>query len=114
MVEGWVGVGVITLVGYAAMIWRILVIERTLNERVDSLDRSLGAVVQHLVEKLENISGAAEGITLINQNPIGQIIEFLQGRAPQNEADASKNSQAVRDDYGQFSEVIDLDGETEN
>ena len=108
------GVAIVTLFGFGVLIWRILLIERTLNERVDSLDRSLGAVVQHLVEKIDAVTqnlGAAEGITLINQNPIGQIIEFLQGRTPPASPDESMNSQQVRNERGEFSEVVDIDGE---
>ena len=97
----WVGLG--NLVCSGILIWRVLVVESTLHDRVDEIDRSLGGVVGLIVEKIDAISANVPDINLINQNPIGQIIDFLKGNAPD---EALINSQPrPKGSDGQFIEV---------
>ena len=83
-------------------------IETALHDRVDEIDRSLGSVVHMIIEKMDAISSSVPDINLINQNPIGQIIDFLKGSAPDNQV--IKGQPAPRDSTGQFVEVIPEDG----
>ena len=109
----WDGVGLATLGSVLVLLWRILIVERTLHERVDEIDRSLGAVVGMIIEKMDSISSSVPDINLINQNPIGQIIEFLKGNAPAGPDQGVINSQPPpKGADGQFVEVEPL-GKTE-
>ena len=113
MVEVGVWLGLGTLLCGFIVIWRVFVIEEALHQRVDDIDSSLGAVVGAIIEKIETISSQVPDINLINQNPIGQIIDFLKGNAP---PDSIINPPTIpRDDTGQFVEVeSELDGTKES
>ena len=103
MVEVGVWLGLGTLVCGFIVIWRVFVIEEALHQRVDDIDSSLGSVVGAIIERIEAISSQVPDINLINQNPIGQIIDFLKGNAP---PDSIINRPDVpRADTGQFVEV---------
>ena len=107
MVEGWVGVGLATCIIGIVVIWRILVIEKTLNDRVDGIDNNLGILATHILEKINAITSQVPDINLINQNPIGQIIDFLKGNAPT--APNNSGRPPPREKNGQFTEGI-VDG----
>ena len=85
MVEVGVGLGLGTVIIGLFLIWRIFVIEENLNSRIDELDRGLGAVVGNIIERMDAIGANVPDINLINQNPIGQILDFLRGQAPGGE-----------------------------
>ncbi len=104
MVEGAVVAGLVSSIVGLIIIWRVWVIENTLNERVDGIDNNLGILATHILDKINSITSQVPDINLINQNPIGQIIEFLRGNAPTN----SDNSghPPPREPNGQFQEVI--------
>jgi len=108
-----VGLGLGTLIMGFIVIWRVFVIEEALHSRVDDIDSSLGAVVGAIIEKIDAISSQVPDINLINQNPIGQIIDFLKGNAP---PDSIINRQEVpRTETGQFVEVeSEISGKTES
>ena len=91
-------VGVATLVCVLVLFWRIWLVEQTLNERVDDIDRSLGQVVGLLIEKMDSMADRAVSIT---ENPIGQILEFLKSSNPNRESIPSQ----PRGEAGQFIEV---------
>jgi len=101
----WVGLGTL-LVGIVA-VWRIIVIETALHDRIDEIDRSLGSVVGMIIDKIDNFSQQMPEISLINQNPIGQIIDFLKGNSPESVINSQPKP---RDSTGQFVEVIPEDG----
>ena len=101
----WVGLGTL-MVGIVA-VWRIIVIETALHDRIDEIDRSLGSVVGMIIEKIDHISSSVPDINLINQNPIGQIIDFLKGNSPESVINSQPKP---RDSTGQFVEVIPEDG----
>ena len=85
------------------LIWRIEIVKATIHDRVDEIDRSLGSVVGMIIDKIDGFSQKMPEISLINQNPIGQIIDFLKGNAPQ---ESVINSQPKpRDSSGQFVEI---------
>jgi hypothetical protein len=110
MVTVWDAVGLGTLVLVIVLIWRVWVVENALHERVDDIDASLGGVVGLIIEKIDLISSSVPDINLINQNPIGQIIDFLKGNSP----DTVINSQPkARDSTGQFVEVDAIHGKSE-
>ena len=109
MVEGAVVAGLVSSIVGLVIIWRIAVIEKTLNERGDGIDNNLGILATHILDKINSITSQVPDINLINQNPIGQIIEFLRGNAP---ATSNSGHPPPREPNGQFQEVI-LDGETE-
>lgn len=111
MVEVWLWVALGNLVCSGVLIWRVLVVESTLHDRVDEIDRSLGGVVGLIVEKIDAISANVPDINLINQNPIGQIIEFLKGNAPNDSIINSQHPPKGSD--GQFIEVDSI-GTKEN
>ena len=79
------GLGLGTVIIGLFLIWRIFVIEENLNTRIDELDRGLGAVVGSIIERMDAIGANVPDINLINQNPIGQILDFLRGQAPGEE-----------------------------
>jgi hypothetical protein len=110
MVTGWDGVGLATLVLVIVLIWRVWVVENALHERVDDIDASLGGVVGLIIEKIDNFSTKMPEISLINQNPIGQIIDFLKGNAPDTVINSPPKD---RDSTGQFVEVVQEHGTTE-
>ena len=96
----WVGLG--TLGIGIVIIWRVFVIEAALHDRVDEIDRSLGSVVGMIIEKNDHISSSVPDINLINQNPIGQIIDFLKGNSPEV---VNNGQPKPRDSTGQFVEI---------
>ena len=104
----WVGLGLglgAIIIGMV-IIWRIFVIEENLNTRIDELDRGLGAVVGNIIERMDAIGANVPDINLINQNPIGQIIEFLRGQAPSNPNGPLMSTPPPRDEStGQYVEV---------
>ena len=95
---GW-GSLILTIV----LIWRIEIVKATIHDRVDEIDNSLGSVVGMIIEKIVNFSTHMPEISLINQNPIGQIIDFLKGNAPQESV--INRQPTPRDSSGQFVEV---------
>ena len=99
MVDVGLGVGVASLVLIIGLLWRIWVVEQTLHDRVDDIDRSLGHVVGMLVEKLDEMANRAVSIT---ENPLGQIFEFVKQMNPNNQ---TINKHQPRADSGQFIEV---------
>jgi len=103
----WLGLGTL-LVGFV-VIWRVFVIEAALHQRVDDIDSSLGAVVGAIIEKIDAISSKVPDINLINQNPIGQIIDFLKGNAPPD--NIINPGPLPRSESGKFVEVKPIDGE---
>jgi len=103
MVEVGVGVGLGTMCLVIVLIWRVWVVERALHDRVDDIDASLGGVVGLIIEKIDHISSSVPDINLINQNPIGQIIDFLKGNAPN--ADIITGHPPRTESTGQFVEV---------
>lgn len=110
MVEVWDAVGLGTLILVIVLIWRVWIVENAIHGRVDDIDRSLGSVVGMIIEKIDKISGNLPEINLINQNPIGQIIDFLKGNAPESIINSQPKP---RDSTGQFVEVIPEHGENE-
>tara|TARA_R110000824_G_scaffold90844_2_gene221609 strand:+ start:1383 stop:1739 length:357 start_codon:yes stop_codon:yes gene_type:complete len=103
MVEVWDMVGLGSLILTIVLIWRIEIVKATIHDRVDEIDRSLGSVVGMIIDKIDGFSQKMPEISLINQNPIGQIIDFLKGNAPQ---ESVINSQPKpRDSSGQFVEI---------
>ena len=103
MVEVALALGLGTLIGVIVLIWRVWVVESALHSRVDDIDSSLGGVVGMIIEKIDAISSQVPDINLINQNPIGQIIEFLKGNAP---GETIKNPPPIpRTETGQFVEA---------
>lgn len=96
-------VGLGTLVLVIVLIWRVWVVEQALHDRIDDIDSSLGGVVGLIIEKIDHISSSVPDINLINQNPIGQIIDFLKGNAPNTEI-ITGHSPAT-DSTGKFVEV---------
>jgi hypothetical protein len=125
MVTVWDGVGLGTLIGVILLIWRIWVVESAIHERVDGIDQSLGGVVGLMIEKIDAIGNRVPEINLINENPIGQLFDFLRGNAPEHrtfnqnipleheqkapEGDNSGNTH-TKDSTGQFVEVVEIDG----
>jgi hypothetical protein len=103
MVEVGLMVGLGTLCLVIVLIWRVWVVEQALHDRVDDIDASLGGVVGMIIEKIDHISSSVPDINLINQNPIGQIIDFLKGNAPP--ADIITGHPPPKDSTGQFVEV---------
>jgi hypothetical protein len=110
MVEGALVAGLATTMIGCVIIWRVWVIEKTLNERIDGIDNNLGILATHILDKINAITSQVPDINLINQNPIGQIIDFLKGNAPTGPINTGHPP--PRESSGQFTEVI-LDGETE-
>ena len=103
MVEVGLGVGLGTMILVLVLIWRVWVVEQALHDRVDDIDASLGGVVGLIIEKIDHISSSVPDINLINQNPIGQIIDFLKGNAPN--ADIITGRPPPTDSTGKFVEV---------
>ena len=95
--------GLGTIVVGIVVIWRVLVIERALHERVDGIDSSLGAVVGMMIEKIDAIGSKVPDINLISQNPIAQIIDFIKGNDPNNQY--KTGHPPPKDNKGQFVEV---------
>jgi len=110
MVEGAVVAGLVSSIVGLVIIWRVWVIEKTLNDRIDGIDNNLGILATHILDKINSITSQVPDINLINQNPIGQIIDFLKGNAPT--APNNSGHPPPREPNGQFQEV-NLDGETE-
>jgi hypothetical protein len=110
MVEGALVAGLATTLFGSVIIWRVWVIEKTLNERIDGIDNNLGILASHILDKINAITSQVPDINLINQNPIGQIIDFLKGNAPDSHSNSGHPT--TREPNGQF-EAIELDGETE-
>lgn len=103
MVEVWLWVVLGNLICSIVLIWRVLVVESTLHDRVDEIDRSLGGVVGLIVEKIDAIGAQVPDINLINQNPMAMIMDFLKGQSP---VDPLINSQhRPKGSDGQFIEV---------
>ena len=102
--------GLVTSIFGCVIIWRVWVIEKTLNERVDGIDNNLGILATHILDKINTITSQVPDINLINQNPIGQIIDFLKGNAPS--APSNSGHPPPREPNGQF-EAMELDGEKE-
>ena len=92
-------VGVVTLGLVCVLFWRVWIVETTIHERVDEIDRSLGSVVGLLIEKLDGMADRAISIT---ENPIGQILEFLKSSNPNK---GNITAQPPRTESGQFIEV---------
>lgn len=107
MVGVWDMVGLGSLILTIVLIWRIEVVKATIHDRVDEIDRSLGSVVGMIIDKIDNFSTQMPEISLINQNPIGQIIDFLKGNSPESVINSQPKP---RDSTGQFVEVIPEDG----
>jgi hypothetical protein len=120
VVEVGLVVGLATLLGVVVLIWRVWVVEEAIHERVDVLDSSLAAVVNVMLEKIDAIGGRMPEINLINENPIGQLFDFLRGNAPENSNFKAKDApdpfhlspegansgyQPPKDSTGQFVEV---------
>jgi hypothetical protein len=110
MVEGALVAGLATTIIGCVIIWRVWVIEKTLNERVDGIDNNLGILASHILDKINGLASQVPDINLINQNPIGQIIDFLKGNAPNGPVNTGHPP--PRDSDGQF-EAVELDGEKE-
>ena len=103
MLEVGVGVGLGTLVCVIVLLWRIWIVENTLNERIDDIDHSLAVVVGGIIEKLEHFDSKLPEINLIQQDPLAQLFQFF---SVQMKNEAPINSQDQRDDAtGQFIEV---------
>ena len=100
MVEVWVVSSWGTLVLMCVLLWRIWIVEQTLHDRVDEIDRSLGAIVGMLIEKLDDMANRAVSIT---ENPLGQLLEFFKQQNPRNPSINSHNTPRGAD--GQFVEV---------
>ena len=105
MVTVWDGVAVGTLVMVCVLFWRIWIVETTIHDRVDEIDRSLGTVVGLLIEKLDSMADRAISIT---ENPIGQLLEFFKSQSPNRD---NITAQPPRAESGQFIEV-EVDGTT--
>ena len=120
VVEVGLVVGLATLLGVVVLIWRVWVVEEAIHERVDVLDSSLAAVVNVMLEKIDAIGGRMPEINLINENPIGQLFDFLRGNAPENSnfkpkdatdpfhlspEGANSGYQPPKDSSGQFVEI---------
>ena len=111
MVEVGLGVGLGTLCCVIVLLWRVWIVETTLNERIDEIDHSLAVVVGGIIEKLEHFDSKLPEINLIQQDPLAQLFQFFSGNM---KTDAPINSQEQRDDStGQFIEVLE-DGTKEN
>lgn len=110
MVEGALVAGLGSSIVGCVIIWRVWVIEKTLNERIDGIDNNLGILATHILEKINSITSQVPDINLINQNPIGQIIEFFKSNAPTNPDNSGHPP--TREENGQFKEVI-LDATTQ-
>ena len=96
------GVGLGTLVLVSVLLWRVWIVEVTLNERIDDIDHSLAVVVGGIIEKLETFDAKLPEINLINNDPLAQIINFFT----KGLNDSPINSQPQREDStGQFIEV---------
>lgn len=96
-------VGLGTLSCVIVLLWRIWIVENTLNERIDEIDHSLAVVVGGIIEKLEHFDSKMPEVNLIHQDPLAQLFQFFTG---QMKNEAPINSQAQRDDStGQFIEV---------
>lgn len=106
MVEVGIAVGIGNLILASVLIWRILLVESTIHDRVDEIDRSLGGVVGMIVDRIDTIASNVPDINLINQNPIGQIIDFLKGNSPN--ADLIHSQPPPKGPDGQFIEVEEL------
>jgi len=103
MLEVGLGVGLGTLSCVIVLLWRIWIVENTLNERIDEIDHSLAVVVGGIIEKLEHFDSKMPEVNLIHQDPLAQLFQFFSGQM-QNEAPI--NSQEPRDEAtGQFIEV---------
>ena len=102
----WDGVGLGSLILTIVLIWRIEMVKATIHERVDEIDKSLGSVVGMIIDKMDGFSQKMPEISLINQNPIGQILDFLKGNAPQESV--INGQPKPRDSSGQFIEVEEL------
>lgn len=107
MVEVGVGVGVTTLCCVCVLLWRIWIVENTLNERIDEIDHSLAVVVGGIIEKLEHFDSKLPEINLIQQDPLAQLFQFFSG---QMKNEAPINSQPDRSDSsGQYIEAIEVE-----
>lgn len=84
MVAVWDGVVLGNLCIGIFIIWRLFQIQERLDLKISEIDKSLGVVVGLIIEKIENIQSQVPDINLINQNPFGQIIDFLKSRDPNN------------------------------
>ena len=128
MVEVWDAVGLGTLVGVIVLIWRVWVVEEAVHERIDGIDSSLGGVVGMMIEKIDAIGNKVPDINLINENPIGQLFDFLRGNAPENRTfnpnppfeheqkpveGVNSGNHTPKDSTGQFVEVVEIDGTKE-
>ena len=82
MVEGSLVVGLVTLVCVMVLLWRILIVESSLHERVDDIDSSLGNVVGMMLEKIEHLGSQVPEINMINQNPLAMLLEFFKNNGP--------------------------------
>lgn len=110
MVWVGVGVGVATLCCVLVLLWRIWIVENTLNDRIDDIDHSLAVVVGGIIEKLEHFDNKLPEINLIQQDPLAQLFQFLTGQSSKSAenafSDSPINSQEQRDEStGQFIEV---------
>ena len=74
----WFGIGNIGLT--IVLFWRLWRVEMLIDSRIQDLDMQLASVINHLLEKVESIGSNVPDINLINQNPFGQIIDFLRNR----------------------------------
>ena len=79
-----IGFGLGTMAVNIFIIWRLFTIQDRLDLKIEEIDKSLGVVVGMIIEKIERISSQVPDINLINQNPFGQIIDFLKSRDPSN------------------------------
>ena len=109
MVEGALVVALASLVVNLVLIWRILIVESSLHERGDDIDTSLAKVVGMLIERIENLASKVPEINMVNPNPLGMILEFMNTNRPPDPKMAFINSQSTpRGHDGQFIEVEEL------
>ena len=109
MVEGALVVAFASLVVNLVLIWRILIVESSLHERVDDIDTSLAKVVGMLIERIENLASKVPEINMVNPNPLGMILEFMKSNRPPDPKMPFINSQSTpRGHDGQFIEVEEL------
>lgn len=74
----WLGIGNIVLI--IVTIGVLIRLEYNLHARVEALDYQLASVIQHLVERVENIGSNVPDINLIQPNPFAQLLDFLRNR----------------------------------
>ena len=109
MVEGALVVALASLVVNLVLIWRILIVESSLHERVDDIDTSLAKVVGMLIERIENLASKVPEINMVNPNPLGMILEFMKSNRPPDPKMPFINCQSTpRGHDGQFIEVEEL------